>query len=224
MTLKPEFGEHNHAGVIEQLEKGQIKEEKELASGDQITLLVIQGGLTAFFKEDDASGPAHSDFELLAFDLDQVLRFHLLPHTARRQIDGRAGSTYEVFRQNDLLIPLDAKWDSFVDDQELAKAAVFDFLINAGDRNWRNFFVDTQYRTIKLFGHDEIMFLKNFSVSDIVRKARERNLSLSQDILDGIQHVVPWTERMAGKFMYQEILTGIKSRAQTLLTEKRIPA
>ena len=223
------------------LEKGEIISAETLEGFFPIKVVKIKDDGKALFRPDgfvyerlEKREDLRTELELLAYSLDQVLEFGLVPPVISRKLseDGIKGTFQKFIENAELAANYGTNWPEVVVESEILKAAVFDFLINAQDRHGGNFLVDPDSGKIWLIDHDLHMFVHMFTrggiPSDILAEAVKRNLTeLPEEIIKSIQRLydrINYLSPTSIDLKVQEILLGIKNRARNLLDDRKIKA
>lgn len=214
------------------LERGEIAGTKALEGWECYDVVDIKDDGKALFRtesdkyEEDimirGRGLFRNDLEILAAKIDKTLGFNLVPAVARRSLGGKSG-TLQQFMENAVIA---AKlgfqdWFEMVDESEIIKAAVFDYLIDAKDRGTTNFLVDKNSRKIWLIDHDYYMLVDWKFGSVILRKAINKGLTeLPEEIKKAIENLLEKIDSILDLDVKPEIkavLRGIKVRAEDLI-------
>ena len=136
--------------ILSVLEKGEVVHAETLEGFFPIKVVTIKDDGKALFRPEGFSykrlekkEELRTELELLAYSLDQVLEFELVPPVVSRKLPGGTKGTFQKFIENAKLAEnYGNNWPEVVAESEILKAAVFDFLINARDRHGGNFLVD----------------------------------------------------------------------------------
>ena len=165
--------------------------------------------------------------ELLAYKIDKILGFNLVPEVVLRQINNQNGIMQRFV--DDATVACDMlDWEECVDHAELLKAAIFDHLINAQDRAQRNFLVNPGTGKIWLVDHDQFMMNKeSLFGSRIIEEAKQKNLiELSEELAVSVGQLIDSIETLLAEANdnteLKIILKKIEVRAKALLEQKRI--
>lgn len=218
------------------LERGEIKSAIELKGYWGMQLVEIKDDGDALFRPDhetnfmfEANGmeSRRSDLERMAYRVDKILEFNLVPAVVNRTVRNLEGSLQR--RIQNFNYANGTKWENKVRPEEITRAAVFDYLLDVRDRHTGNFLVGSDTGKIWLIDHDFYMFLLE-PVSprkDIVEKAREMGLV----VLGGFEmaslerflaHIDLLT--VGAKPEVIKILEKAQDRAELLLETGQIPA
>lgn len=163
-----------------------------------------------------------TNFEILATQIDEILGFGLVPVATTRAINGRNGVIQK--RVEDATVAADIKgdWSELVDDSEILKAAVFDYLMDTRDRHVGNFLIDINARKIWLVDHDYIMFFETIiPYRAIINAAVRKNLvKLPEEIKKSIENLLNRLNSIStdNNPEIQIILNTLKLKAEELLT------
>ncbi|OGN01153.1 MAG: hypothetical protein A3I26_01320 [Candidatus Yanofskybacteria bacterium RIFCSPLOWO2_02_FULL_43_10] len=216
------------------LEKGEIKSVKELEGYGDMQLVGIQGGGDALFRpnqetasvfENTGKEAMASELEEMAFKVDEALGFGLVPPVAARTVNGVEGYLQQFI--NDSQVAGLLEWRVIVKPEELAKAAVFDYLLDVRDRRGDSFLINPKIGKIWLTGHDYWMFWNENARSDILREAQVRGLNcLTPETRSALERFLPCIDSLTveAKKEVATILKKAQERAQLILSEGQIPA
>ena len=214
------------------LEKGEIAGMRALEGHERYDVVEIKDDGKALFREElnepkkeepvvDRRQFIRSDLELLASKIDEALGFNLVPTIVKRTLNGRNG-TLQRFVDNAIIAEnLRGDWFKMVDNLEIIKAAVFDYLIDAKDRGGSNFLVDRNARKIWLIDHDHPMLISWDFGSDILRRAiAEGLIELQDDIRKAVENLLVKIDSIVAQDAKPEVrlIAGdIKRRAENLI-------
>ncbi|MBI2674448.1 MAG: hypothetical protein HYX22_01795 [Candidatus Yanofskybacteria bacterium] len=233
-TPKPETGPEIDIESV--LERGEIERVEPLEGYEHIDVVEIKDDGKGLFKTNSEmvymSGGKERlpenriALERLAYAIDKILGFNLVPATVSREISGQMGALQEFV--STAIPAIQFNWEGKVKLGELIRAAVFDYLIDAQDRDTRNFLVNLESGKIWLIDHDYYMFLDvPFVGSRLVDEARRRKLTiLPTEILTAVTKLAESVDTLIveGEEDYlKQILAGIKERAGILLKTGEIP-
>lgn len=228
---------------IEFLENGEIESINTLEGHAPIMVVKIKGYGAALFKPADIKYPdpdfkdkevLRGELEFLAFSIDQILGFNLVPASAKRKLLEHDGILQRFVPATEavLAVRLDF-WSHYVDELEVKKAAIFDYITDAKDRCSANFLIDKERRKIWLIDHDYYMFMDTNPVPDtygvtvILDRARRLvNQDLPEELLTAVSGLTDKIDQINDSVEQEQIkfwLTGIKKRAETLVKERRMP-
>lgn len=216
------------------LEKGEITSAKELKGYWGIHLVEIKDDGDALFRPDketdfmfEAKGmeARRSDLELMAYRVDQVLEFNLVPTVTSRTVNDFRGSLQR--RIQNFQVP-SGNWENKVKPEELTRAAVFDYLLDVRDRHHGNFLIDSDTGKLWLIDHDFYMFEDRGEDvrTYIVKKAQEVGLvSLSGFETAALERFLAHADSLSigAKLEVMEIIKRARGRAELLLEEGQIP-
>ncbi|OGM98247.1 MAG: hypothetical protein A2915_03975 [Candidatus Yanofskybacteria bacterium RIFCSPLOWO2_01_FULL_41_34] len=223
------------------LEKGEIESAKILEGYFPVKAIKIKDDGRALFKPSMGEFQeirkklfSRVDLELLAFELDKILGFNLVPPVVAREIGGEKGVLQQRMEARPYETPDDYElpdlvgWSDMVDSEEILKAAVFDHIIGAKDRHGGNFLIDIPNKKIWLIDHDYLMFFQKVGYgSDMVRAALNRDMvDISGDIRTALENLLGAIDSLMLKFEGGEsakILLGVKTRTEELLQTNKIP-
>ena len=107
----------------------------------------------------------------------------------------------------------------------MQKAAVFDFLIEAGDRNLGNFLIDPERKKVWLIDHDKLMLLGKFYKSFLLTETVAKKLGkIPSDLLESVAKLLQKIDELDlnADLEISGIRARIKERARTLLRDKEI--
>jgi hypothetical protein len=173
-TPSPEF----------ELEKGRVLNSSKLESGIPIKIVEIKGVGHIFFRsqEDDrkiSTGgiSLRPELEKLAFDVNSTLGFDLVPTTVWREVDGEMGVAQKIQKDSVIAESLGEEWAKYISDENILKAGIFDFIIEAKDRHPGTFLVDKISRKVWLIDNDYLMFISGgVGESVILSEVKKRGL------------------------------------------------
>jgi hypothetical protein len=216
------------------LEKGEIESVRELEGYWGMKLVEIKDGGDALFRPDKETDfifeakrmeARRSDLELMAYKVDQVLGFDLVPAVVNRTIGQHVGSLQRRI-QNFSCVIWGTNWENRVRPEEITRAAIFDYLLDVRDRHVGNFIIDSDTGKLWLIDHDFFMFFDEIIKIKIIEKAQEKGLV----ILGGAERVS--IERFLAhadsltvdaKPEIVEIIKKARDRAEILLKKGQIP-
>jgi len=228
---RPETG--SEVDIESVLERGEIESAETLEGYFPFKKVEIKDDGKGIFRPDgfmyerlEKKEDLRTEFELLAFSIDKILGFGLVPPTVFREVGGQKG-TLQMFIENGKIAgSYGRNWPEAVNEQDIFRAAVFDLLINAQDRHEGNFLVDPVSKKIWLIDHDYLMFLVKGIPSCILTEAVKRSLTeLSEEVVGSVQRLygeLDYLVSTSNDPRIQEILLGIKIRAGTLLENRKI--
>ena len=214
------------------LERGEIESIEHLKGYWGIQLVKIKDDGDAFFRPDDrtdyqfeARGMkiSRSDLELMAYKIDQVLEFNLVPAVVNRVVGNSKGSLQRRI-QNFQVPPID--WETEVELEEIKRAAIFDYILDVRDRHHGNFLIGSDARKLWLIDHDSDMFFGGMTGSRVIDKAEEQGLSiLSEAETIALKRFLEQADPLAigAKPEIVEIIKKAQDRTKILLKEGRIP-
>lgn len=215
------------------LESGEIKNARELKGYWGIQLVEIKDDGDALFRPDSATDfffkavgmeARRSDLELMAYGIDKILEFGLVPTTILRTIGKHKGTLQRRIRN--FYDGYDKDWSSKTNPEEIRRAAIFDYLLDAGDRHDGNFLIDSDTGKLCLVDHDFSMFLENNTRRRIIDKAREMGLDVL-DISDrtSLERFLAHADSLtiSAKPEIVEIIKKAQDRAEILLEKGQIP-
>lgn len=226
---------------LEFLEKGEIESIDNLAGHVPIMVVKIKDDGLALFKPADIKYPdpdykdkevLRGELEFLAFSIDRILGFNLVPASAKRKLIDHEGILQRFIPETEAIkaVYLDF-WSRCVDELEIKKAAIFDYITGAKDRSQTNFLVDQERRKIWLIDHDYYMFLGvpagAVPISLIVDRSRRlANQDLPEELINAVSVLTDKIDQVNESVEQEQIklwLTGIKKRAEILIEERKIP-
>src|SRR3989339_1212664 len=126
---------------IRTLEIDDKKGKKYLKGTTGAVLYTLEDGTQVVFKPINSKWQSNYRAEVLAYEIDRLFGFNLVPETSVRRIKGKLGSVQIYKKRNKLITPRES---------ELDKQSFFDFLIDNGDRNSSNFFVADQGNIVSI--------------------------------------------------------------------------
>lgn len=217
------------------LEKGDILSAEELKGYWGIDLVKIKDDGEALFRPDsttdfifEAKGMElrRSDLELLAYQIDQILEFDLVPAVVNRTVNNLKGSLQR--RIQNFQVP-SRHWENQVKPEELMRAAVFDYLLDVGDRHHGNFLIDSDTGKLWLIDHDIYMFEDRgeYVRTYILKKAIEKGLIiLGGTEAAALERFLAHADSLTidAKPEVIEIIKKARDRAEILLEKGEIPA
>jgi len=217
------------------LERGEIETVERLKGHSFIKVVRIKDDGEGLFKPGERiETTMHGEIdenraalEFLAYTVDKILEFGLVPTTVQREIQAQKGAL-QTFVSTAVPATKLKNWSERVDLANLKQAAVFDYLINAQDRTTNNFLIDDVTGKIWLIDHDYYMFFEDYKFSSrIVNEARRKKLAaLSSEILTAVTRLTESVDALiveADEGYLKQILEGIKKRAKILLKTEEIP-
>ena len=215
------------------MEKGEIVHAETLEGFYPVKVVTIKDDGKAIFRPDgfayerlDKKEDLRTELELLAYSIDQVLEFGLVPPVVPRDLKEKRGTLQKFVEDAEIAENYGDNWPEVVAESEILKAAVFDFLINAKDRHEGNFLVDPESEKIWLIDHDDLMFRVNGFSSHILVEAIRRNLAeLTEEILASLIKLLVKIDQLLATQLnpeIHEVLVGVRDRAQNLLETKRL--
>lgn len=214
--------------VLDFLEKGELLKARPLEGWTHISVVDIKDDGKALFKPDKEKEKIQTELELLAFTLDKILGFELVPAVVSKRLEGNEGTFQSFIDDAEMAYDLFRSWEGLVNEGELLKAAVFDYLIKAADRHESNFLINIKTGKIWLIDHDDLMFgdtcNDNF-ISHLLVSAIRKNLDqLTPEILESVRKLLDKIDSLSSSDnpKIQKILSGIKQRAERLLEYKKI--
>lgn len=228
---------------IEFLERGEIESINTLKGHAPIMVVKIKDDGEALFKPSDIKYPDPDfkykevfrvELEFLAFSIDKILGFNLVPASAKRRLIDYEGILQRYIPKTEAVIAASLDfWPHCVDELETRKAAIFDYLTDAKDRCPANFLVDKERRKIWLIDHDYYMFMDTkptpgtYAVTVILDRARRlADQDLPEELLNAVSGLVDRIDMINDDTQEEQIrlwLTETKKRAETLVRERKIP-
>lgn len=219
------------------LEKGEIESAKELEGYWGMRLIEIKDDGDAFFRPDEETDflfeelnmeVRRSDLELMAYKVDQILGFNLVPAVVNRTVGNLKGSLQG--RIKNCYTGKDKEWDIKIKPEELTRAAIFDYLLDVKDRHSGNFIIDADTNKLWLIDHDFFMFFMEDEFVDesrmlMVEKAQDKGMAtLGETEISSLERFINHGEKITAgaKPEIAEIVKGALERAKILLEQKRI--
>ena len=228
------------------LERSEIKSSKTLEGHEYIKEVELEDGTKALFRPEVVSSEAdlkgadpqkirnafkeklRADLEILAFSIDRLLKFNLIPTVVRREVEGEKGALQRFVSEAKPAKNFGLAWEQLVERTEILKAAVFDYLMDARDRNTGNFLIDSDSKKLWLIDNDFLMLMnKNGIPSDIRFRAEKLDLlDITPGIVGGLRGLLDRMASFVGQFdpALSQKLEDIKKRAELLVETKKIPA
>jgi len=246
MSELPHFEKHEtppqpKESIESILEKGEIDRVESLLGFANVKVVSIKDDGKALFKlsmdefqETRKKIFARIDLEALAGEIDKILGFNLVPPLVAREVEGKMG----VFQQlmdarpiefsDEYEVPDLVGWSDMVDNTEILKAAVFDYLIGAKDRHGGNFLLDLKAKKIWLVDHDYLMYFQERGWgSDLIRAALNKGIAKIDDyVVVALENLQRSMDELRLKFKGEEVLAilrGVEKRAGELLEKGQIP-
>lgn len=222
------------------LERGEVVDSWPLEGYSRFSIVVIKDDGKGLFRSEKTQSkrkPLRIHLELLARLIDKVIGSDLIPEVVVRNI-GEEKGTLQHFIENAKPI---SHYSSLklVPMEEIARAALFDFLIEAADRRTENILFREDGKKIWLIDHDDLMFLNagsNIGIySEILNEARRRNLKIAVEgkLAESIQELISKLEQLSSNSQEIDIETltpkllnvinKVKQRAITVLETGAIP-
>lgn len=181
---------HDPQSVETILEKGEIIGRSRLEGHSVIDVVEIKDDGKGLFRPEGGEpflGRFRIQLELLAKVIDNALNLELIPEVVRRSIQGQDGTLQRYItdaKPHICYYGSGPDWMEIISEEDLAKAALFDYLIKAGDRKRSNFLIDKNKKRIWLIDHDDLMFSEiegcNYG-SDLLYEANRRGLTRVDD-------------------------------------------
>ena len=223
------------------LERGEIESIDNLAGHAPVKVVKINNYGVALFKPADIKYPDpdfkdkevfRGELEFLAFSIDRVLGFNLVPASAKRKLIDHDGILQRFIPKTEAVIAASLDfWSHHVDELEIKKAAIFDYITDAKDRCTPNFLVDQERKKIWLIDHDFYMFLGTdpmiSPVSLIVDRARRlSNQDIPEELVGAVSNLIDKIDQISDNIQQEQIklwLAETKKRAETLVKKRRMP-
>ncbi len=207
-----------HVDSTSDLEHGEIVETTQLGGGG-VSLVTLKGGNQALFY------PAIDPIELVAFWIDSLLGFGLVPAITARPVNNQSG-LLQRFISGARPALYYKTWEDMVQPAELLKAAVFDYILDSRDRKKENFLINETSRKLWLIENDYHMVLSSLNRRDILDTAVNRGLvDLPPDVLEAIDRFYASSPSLLEKSRGKEIIDVInraRERAKIILDKKII--
>lgn len=228
---------HEPQSVETLLEKGEIKSAKELEGYWGMQLVEIKDDGDAFFRPDKETDflfeemkmeVRRSDLELMAYKVDQILGFNLVPAVVNRTMRDMKGSLQSRIKNPHT----DKEWDTKIKPEELTRAAIFDHLLDVKDRHSGNFIIDADTNKLWLIDHDFFMFFMEDEFVDETRmlmteKAQDKGMvTLGETEITSLERFISHEEYLTTgtKSEIVEIINKAVVRAKILLEKGQIPS
>jgi hypothetical protein len=228
------------------LEKGEIEKVTELRGYWGMRFVEIKDDGDALFRpdsesyflfEDKGMEARRSDLELIAYKIDKILGFNLVPEVVNRMIEDREGSLQRLIKVvphpfgNELQPVLNSHvksvLDNYVNSEEIKRAAIFDFLLDVKDRHTGNFVIESDTRKLWLIDHDFYMFYWEIPRTLLVDNAIEMGLTvLDESERSSVEKFLAHADSLTvgAKREVVEIIKKAVDRAKILLEQGQIPA
>jgi len=217
------------------LERGEIRSVRELEGYWGMQLVEIKDDGDAFFRPDQATGfifeakgmeARRSDLELMAYKIDQILEFNLVPAVTNRPVGNLEGSLQR--RIQNFHSAFGIEWANEVRPEEITRAAVFDYLLDVRDRHSGNFIIDSDTGKLWLIDHDFFMFMREPIIlrKDIIEKAIEKGLvTLGGFEMASLERFLAYADSLTigAKPEVIKIIKKARDRAEALLEKGQIP-
>lgn len=217
------------------LEKGEIKSVRGLEGYWGIQLVEIKDDGDALFRPDNESNfifeargmeARRLNFELMAYKMDQILEFSLVPTVVIRKIKQKRGTLQRHIQS--FHDGYDREWENKVRPEEITRAAIFDHLLDVRDRHPGNFIIDSDTGKLWLIDHDFYMFYWDGEPARtcILEKAQEMGLiNLSGTEVASIERFLAHADSLTigAKPEIVEIIKKARDRAEVLLEQGQIP-
>src|SRR3989338_987122 len=176
MSESPHFEKHEtvlqpQVDFESVLERGEIEKVESLLGFATVKIVNIKDDGKALFKpsmdefqETRKGSFVRTDLEVLAGEIDRILGFNLVQPLVAREIEDKMGVFQQLVDARPIEFPDEYEvpdlvgWSDMVDNAEILKAAVFDYLIDAKDRHGGNFLLDLKAKKIWLVYHDYLMY------------------------------------------------------------------
>ena len=119
-------------------------------------------------------------------------------------------------------------WTRDLDDLELLKAGVFDYLIDAKDRRLNSFLIDQSKHKVWLINNDAIMFNDGLNGSIIFNKCHEKQLikRIPAGLISSVSRALAQADKLIKdeKLLENEriILMNFSAKAEQLIRDKQI--
>lgn len=233
-TMQAEIGPE--VDIESVLERGEIESVRNLKGHEHFQVIVIKDDGKGLFKPDgevvwnkqgEVLKEHRSELELLARRIDKILGFNLVPGTVLREVNSKGGTVQVLIPSGVDAVQFSDNWSEMANMNELRKAAVFDFLVDAQDRHRTNFILDRTTGKIWLIDHDYYMFFGDFRRPSImIQEISRKNLtSLPENLIEAIKVLYDNIEdlKVNASDEAKIILAGVRTRAQALLEGKVIP-
>lgn len=218
------------------LEKGEIESVDKLKGHSLFKVVKIKDDGAGLFRQAEGGTvwdrrgqqreeKRRDDLELLAYRIDRILGFNLVPETVLREVNSQKGTLQRFISEATPAVRFFGTWPELVSASELTKAAVFDFLIDAQDRSTKNFLINETTGKIWLVDHDYYMF-QGIQGSKITEEARRRSLTvIPDDLVKAVEKLKRSIDALiAGSSdEVKQVLAGVRTRVQVLSEHKAIP-
>lgn len=142
------------------LEQGEIIDNRPLNGGYyEFRVVEIKDDGKGLFRPEEPETrrrPLRVQLELLAKLIDDVLRLNLVPEIVARTIGSNEG-TLQCFLAEAKPLDFSGNWRDLISEEELIRAALFDYLIKAADNRTPNSLLDENGK-IWLIDNDDLMY------------------------------------------------------------------
>ena len=152
--------------------------------------------------------------EAAAYELDRLLELDMVPPTVIREIDGQRGSLQlwvegcHLYEEVQEQAPRSDEWN-----RQLSRMRLFDSLISNGDRNARNFLVDSMWNII-LIDHSQA-FQSSEELETAVGKLPER---FDRELVDRMKRLEPMSlDVHFDRLLMRSQVEAIERRREALL-------
>src|SRR3989339_133847 len=216
------------------IESSDIVWQEQLKAGWPIRIVEIRGVGHIFFRSDDRSdrqGQEYSirpNLEKLAYDINLWLGFNIVPATSYKELGGDMGIAQRIMMGAVSANMVTNDWTRDLDDLELLKAGVFDYLIDAKDRRLNSFLIDQSKHKVWLINNDAIMFNDGLNGSIIFNKCHEKQLikRIPAGLISSVSRALAQADKLIKdeKLLENEriILMNFSAKAEQLIRDKQI--
>lgn len=226
---------HDPQSIENLLEHGEIESAKDLEGSWGMQLVKIKNDGDALFRPDketdfmfEAKGieAKRSDLELMAYQVDKILGFNLVPEVVKRS--GFDGSLQRRIHDFQRLSVHMLHWflETKIEPKEIQRAAIFDHLFDVKDRHVGNFLLDANNK-LWLIDHDFYMFFGEVDKGKIFSEVANTRELLG--LVDSDKEAINNFLKQIGVLLISakpevvKILKRAKDRAENLLNTGQIP-
>ncbi|HXK40704.1 MAG TPA: hypothetical protein VJ046_01230 [Candidatus Paceibacterota bacterium] len=202
------------------IEKGEIVSTKHLEGYWPMSVVAFKTGESAIFKTTD------DKLEAVVSAIDSAGQFDLIPPVAARNVEGSSGMVQHIPEDSQLAIYY-SDWKELVSEEELIKAAAFDFALDSKARTQIDILINRNKKKIFLINNDGLMLLEygHKEKSVLAPLTVEKGpVGLSEKVIAGFRKVIDSEgELMKGLNKREaDFVSGFVSRAKLLVENKAL--